>query len=242
MSITLTIVDNADGTGATISWAGTDADSRNWLYFAPWTGQPGMPDWVNIAGAETGRPGDLTDGNAALDPGYWLWRLDSVFAGVTTVIVVYQPITNAATQAMLDRALDAAVTRVQGLNLSGSPAVSKRWLPRAKNGDTFPLIAVTPVGSESFPGVLTTQDDIGLPFAVTAIDKANQDPTANISRDLLWRQQILSAFRYQRLAGVPEGTIVQPEPMMIVNPGMFDDKNLIFSPLFFRLITRTERG
>jgi hypothetical protein len=29
---------------------------------------------------------------------------------------------------------------------------------------------------------------------------------------------------------------------MVVNPGLFDSQNLIFSPLIFRAVTRTERG
>lgn len=237
MPVTLLVSDDLDGSGGVATIAGGGAGDSNTLYRATWAGTTGTLTWT-LVGSRTGNGAISID----VTPGHYLFRLDNLITGVTTVVVVYQPLTDAATKAMLDRALDAAVTRVSGLALPGSPAVSKRWLPRVKPGDSLPIIAVTPVGGESFPGGLTTQDDIGLPIAVTIMDAANQDPTANLSRDTLYREKILSALRYQRLAGVSEAYILNPEPGMIVNPGMFDDKNLIFSPLFFRLITRTQRG
>lgn len=233
MAVTLAITDSADGTGGVATVAGGGAGDANTLLRAPWTGQVGTLTWTTV-GSRTGN-GTIAIAAAA---GHYLFRLDNPSA----TVLVYQPLTDATTKSMLERALDAAVIRVTGLSLSGSPAVDKRWLPRSKPGDTFPFIAITPVGGESFPEVMTATDDIGLAFAVTIVDKANQDPTANITRDTLYRENILSALRYQRLAGVPEGYIVHPESAQVINPGLFDAQNLIFSPLFFRLITRTQRG
>lgn len=237
MAITLSIVDSQDGTGGIATVAGSNVASSNTLYKAPWTGQAGALTWASV-GSRTG------DGTIAISSatGFFLFRLDNLLSGVTTVVVNYQPLTDATAEAMLYRALGAIKTRIDALTLSPTPTVDVRWLPRAKNGDEYPLIAVTPVSSESFPGIMTTQDDIGLPVAVTILDALNQDPTLNLNRNALWRQTILSALRYQRLAGVPEGYILNPEPGMIVSPGMFDAQNLLFSPLFFRLITRTVRG
>ena len=237
MPVTLAIADNADGTGGTATVAGSNVASTNTLYKATWNGQTGALTWTSV-GSRTG------DGTIAITSGtgFFLFRLDSLLSGTTTVVAVYQPLTDVTTQAMLYRALAAIKTRIDGLSLSGSPTVSIRWLPRAKPGDTFPMIHITPVGGESFPGVLTATDDIGLPVAVTIVDNQNQDPTANLNRNALWREKILSALRFQRLAGVAEGYILNPDPGMIVNPGMFDSQNLFFSPLFFRLLTRTTRG
>lgn len=238
MPLTLTILDDADGSGGSAAVAGGGAGDSNTLYRATWTGQTGSLTWT-LVGSRTG------NGAISIDvaPGFYVFRLDNLAGGVTTVVVAYQPLTDAATKAMLDRALDAAVLRIQGLNLAGSPTVSKRWAPRRVSPtETLPLIAVTPINAESFPGVMTATDDIGLPFAVTILDAANQDPTANISRDTLWRERILSALRFQRLAGVAEAYIVQPESSEIFNVPAFDNANLVFSPLFFRVMTRTVRG
>jgi len=172
--------------------------------------------------------------------GFFLFRLANLLTGVTTVLNVYQPLTDATTQAMLYRAMVSAKNRVDGLALGVTTSV--RWLPRKQMSSEGTIIAITPVNSETFPGIMNATDDIGLPFAVVVMDPSNQDPTLNLNRNLLWRERILSALRYQRLAGVAEGYICNPEPAMIVNPGMFDAENLTFSPLFFRLITRTVRG
>ncbi len=234
MAITLAISDATTGTGGTATVAGSNVASTNTLYKATWSGSTGALTWASV-GSRTG------DGTIAIasTAGFFLFRLDNLLTGVTTICTTYQPLTDATTQAMLYRAMVAAKVRVDGLALGVTTSV--RWMPRKKI-DEGTIIAVCPVNSETFPGVMTTQDDIGLPFAVVVMDPSNQDPTLNLNRNLLWRQRILSALRYQRLAGVAEGFIVQPEPAMIVNPGMFDAENLTFSPLFFRLITRTVRG
>ena len=136
-------------------------------------------------------------------------------------------------------AMQAIKTRIDALALGVTSEIC--WLPRHKQGDPT-LIAICPVNAESFPGVMTSTDDIGLPIAVVVMDPSNQDRTLNINRNLLWREQILSALRYQRLDGVPEVYMLVPEPALIVDPGRFDDANLTFSPLFFRAMTRTVRG
>ncbi len=235
MAITLAITDATDGTGGSATVAGSNVASLNTLYKATWTGGTGALTWT-LVGSRTG-DGSISIASTA---GFFLFRLDNLLTGVTTVLSTYQPLTDATTQAMLYRAMVAAKTRVDGLVLGVTTSV--RWMPRKRVHDEGTIIAVCPVNAESFPGYLTTQDDIGLPFAIVVMDPSNQDPTLNLNRNLLWRQKILSAIRYQRLAGVAEGYICNPEPAMVVNPGMFDAEGLTFSPLFFRLITRTVRG
>ncbi len=235
MAILLGVSDATDGTGGTAAVTGSNVASTNTLYKAPWTGTTGALTWT-LVGSRTG-DGTLAIASAA---GFFLFRLDNLLTGVTTVLNVYQPLTDATTQAMLYRAMVSAKNRVDGLALGVTTSV--RWLPRKQMSSEGTIIAITPVNSETFPGIMNATDDIGLPFAVVVMDPSNQDPTLNLNRNLLWRERILSALRYQRLAGVAEGYICNPEPAMIVNPGMFDAENLTFSPLFFRLITRTVRG
>jgi hypothetical protein len=237
MSVTLTITDNADGTGGVATVAGSNVAATNTLYKAAWSGQTGALTWTSV-GSRTG------DGTISVSSGtgFFVFRLDSLYSGTTTVVANYRPLTDTATQSILQRVLSAAKTRIDALALSGLTAVDVRWLPRAKPGDTWPLIAVCPVHAETFPGVMTQTDDIGVPFLVCIMDAQNQNPTANLNRNSLWREKILSALRYQRLAGVPEAYIVQPEPAEIINPGLFDGQNLFFSALLFRATTRTLRG
>jgi hypothetical protein len=237
MTLSLTITDAQDGTG-TATVAGSNIASTNTLYQTAWTGQVGSQTWTS-AGSRTG------DGTISLTgAGWWLWRLDSLLSGATSVVTNYQPLLNTSTQAMLYRACEAIRLRVVGLNLSGvTTNVIKKWLPRQlPTVDTLPAVLICPVGAEDFPGVMTNTDDIGLPILVAILDKQNQDLTANQNRNLLWRQQILSALRFQRLAGVAEAYTVKPVPSNVVDLSMFLDQNLFFSPLLFKVVTRTTRG
>jgi len=235
MAITLAIVDATDGTGGTATVAGSNVASSNTLYKATWTGATGELTWTSVGN----RTGDGTIGISST-AGFFLFRLDSLLTGVTTPVLNYQPLTDADTESILYRAMNAIATRITALSLTDA-TIRVRWLPRHKQDDGT-LIVICPVNAENFPGVMTSTDDIGLPIAVVIIDPSNQGLAVNLNRNLLWRERILSALRMQRLAGVPEGMYLQPEPAMIINPGAFDDGNITFSPLFFRLITRTVRG
>lgn len=242
MAVTLAIADNLDGTGGIATVAGSNVASSNTLLRAPWTGQTGSLAWTSV-GSRTG------DGTIAISatPARYLFRLDSLLAGVTEVVLNYQPLTDAAAKSILDRVCDAARDRIRDLNLSGisdDSIVSGRWYPRSLVNavDPIPQITATPIGAEDFPGGMLATDDIGLPFAVTIIDAQNQGVTTNFTRNLQWRESILSALRYQRLAGVPEVYIVKPEPAAIFSLPIAQQQNLSYSTLVFRAVTRTERG
>ncbi len=241
MSVTLAIADLTTGLGGTATVVGSNVAATNSLYRAAWTGQTGSLAWTSV-GSRTG------DGTIAISatPARYLFRLDSLLAGVTEVALNYQPLTDAAAQALAERICDAARDRIRDLNLSGiasSSIVSGRWYPRAlQSTDPLPQITVTPIGAENFPGGMLATDDIGIPFAVTIIDAQNQAVTANFSRNMIWRETILSALRFQRLAGVREVYLVNPEPAAIFSLPVAQQQNLSYSTLVFRAMTRTVRG
>lgn len=246
MALTLTITDAGTGLGGSASIAGSDVASTNTLYRATWTGQSGqLTPWTSV-GSRTG------DGTIAISatPGRYVFRLDNLLAGVTEVAVAYQPLTDASAKSLLERVCEAARDRIRDLGLSGissSSIVSGQWYPRALRSptatpDPLPQIAVTPIAAEDFPGGLLATDDIGLPFAVTIVWAQNQAQTANFTQMLLWRESILSALRYQRLAGITEVNIVNPEPAAIFSLPAAHNGNLGYSTLAFRAVTRTIRG
>jgi hypothetical protein len=235
VAITLAITDTGDGTGGTATVAGSNVASTNTLYRATWDGQTGANTWTSVGS----RTGDGTIGISTA-AGFYLFRLDNLLSGVTTVVTNYQPLTDSTTQAILYRIMQAISTRITALTLTGA-TIKVRWLPRHQVGDGT-VIVICPVNSENFPGTLTSTDDIGIPVAVVLMDPNNQDLSLNLNRNLLWRQRILSALRWQRLAGVSEVMYLAPEPATILNPGVLDGSSLAFSPLFFRAMTRTTRG
>ena len=172
----------------------------------------------------------------------------TIGAGQRRMLVGNYPLTPVANYVWF-RILDAVRNIVAGLPLAGAPPVYEKWLPRGEDGvDVFPLITVCPAGPENYEKMMSNAgaglqgtDDIGIAILVAIVDKQNHDFTANLARNLNWRWQIISALRYQSLAGVPEVRICYPEPAFILDPGLFD-ANFFYSPMVFRFITRTVRG
>lgn len=234
MPITLTITDAQDGTG-TATIAGSTG--TNTLYQATWDGSMGTLSFSSV-GSRSG------DGTIALSgAGYFIWRLDNLASGTTTVVIVYQNITT-IDLAVYDKILDKVRTDIVSLSLSGiaSVDIAKKWLPRdVKNVDVRPSIIIAPVNFESYPNQTTGLDYIGYPVLVAMVDKLNKDYTANFNRNLLWRQKIFRKFRYQGLAGLSEVINCEPEPRATIDPKLFD-ANYFHSAAVLRFITQEPRG
>ncbi len=232
--VTLTAVDNLDGSG-TITIGGTPDDATNRLYRANWSAQPEQMLWLD-AGTRIG------DGTLIVSGvGDWLWRLESYGDTVLTAHC-YGPIIDPAAD-VYQRMFAAIRTRIQGLGLSGiSPNnVVVRWEPKlVPNQDEPPMIVIGFAGGESYPATKPELDDIGIPFVVAFYEPTNVDPVPT-RRATFWRWRTLSALRWHRLAGCPEGLWVQPETGLTINPAAFEGGRL-HSYLGFRLLTRTQRG
>lgn len=238
MPITLTITDSEDGTGiATIA----GSTGTNNLYQATWSGTMGVDISWTLAGTRSG------DGTIALTgTGLYIWRLDN--QGAPSAFI-YQSITDADADGIVQQLLDYVGTTVQSLALSGISSVNviKRWIPRAlrqAEARSLPKVIVCPWDRFSFPGVLTGKDDIGVPIIVVFIAALNQDNDADIDRNNTWLWRTLSAFRFQAPGGVSASFGCYncvPEAGPILDSNWFD-KNLYVSSLAFRFITRTPRG
>jgi hypothetical protein len=238
-SLVLSITDNGDSSGGVATISGSAGGSTNVLYSAPYSGVNGSSMlWLEL-GSGTG---DGTIPFSQTGPQFFY-----LASNVSTLSpVVFQGITGAATGSIHKAILDAYVGRIQGLALSGLPAanVQARWLPRVPenvDGGAFPRVWVTPVDAEGQPGILTGLDDIEYPVLVNIVDQSMQDYVRNLDRNLLWRQLIFSAFRHQRLVGVPSIITTDVEPKPIVDPAAFT-KGLFYSGMMFKPRSRQSRG
>lgn len=243
LALTLAIADAGDGSGGTATIGG-GTSGTNTLYVAADSGKMGALSFT-LVGTRTG-DGTIALANAV---GYYVWYATNALT--CDAGVVRQNLTDAADKSIQKACQEAFV---QGVNLLGlqdiaSVNVFERWFARAifkldiTTPGTLPLAVVCPWDREDFPGVLTGKDDIGHPVAVCFFDKQNQDYKANLNRNTLWRQKVLSYFRYQRLAGVSPDIVynVLPSAGPIIDEGWFR-QNYYFSALYFRCVSRTTRG
>jgi len=240
MAITLSISDNADGTGGIATISGSNVLATNTVYSAVYSGLQQNFAWVS-AGSRTG------DGTVAVAPGngLYFWYVDSNLSSVHSVSnISFQALTN-TTLSVHYRCLLAYQTRILGLGLTGvsSSNVNIKWLPRQwDNIDNanLPMILIVPMGKEGQPGILTGQDDIEYPTLVAIVDKQNQDYTSGLARNLLWRESIFRAFRHQRLVGVQEIITTAAETDYVLNPQLFNP-NLWNSALLCKHRSRVAR-
>lgn len=240
-SALLEITDNEDGTGtATI----TGSTGTNTLYKATWDGVMSSEiSWTSV-GSRSG------DGTIALSGvGFFLWIVGNSEDGFTSII--YQNITNLSggTVSVVKQLMESVQTGIVSLNLSGISSVNviERWLPRVLKdveAASLPKVIICPWDRESFPGILTGKDDIGIPIIVVFVASQNQDNSANIDRNSQWRWATISYFRFQAPAGVSTSYGVYncvPEVDVQVDSSWFL-KGLYVSAFALRFITRTPRG
>ncbi len=245
MALSLQVADGEDGTAvATIS--GSDPATTNTLYKARWTGRAGF-DHVWTYGQLTWTAVNTRTGDGTITlagEGYWLWNVVGTVAAAPAFASTYQPISDVNTLSLEERILLAVTTRIRSLALADIPdnAIIDRWVARRTEGvDPLPCVAVAVWGAETFIGGTNSQDDIGLAFAVALLDKKGGDDRANLTRDTKWREQVIRAFRFQRLAGIPEVMTCIPEPASIIDTTRFTGSDEICSLIVFRFRTRTSR-
>jgi hypothetical protein len=224
MPLSLVIADNADGSGGAATIAGSDIGSANSLFCAGFGGATGPLSWI-AAGARTGDGAIAVASPGSVPLGYYMWHAMGTVGGTAAFASYFRALTDASAQSVMDRVLTAVVQQIQALNLSGIQSINivRKWLRRKlETAGQVPQIQVVPV-------------------AIIAIDKQNQDYTANQTRNLLWRQQLLRAFRFQRLSGVDEIINCVPGQQSIVDKAAFD-ANLFVTLVTLRFISREPRG
>lgn len=222
---TLTLADNANGTGAVATIAGSTGGTTNTVYAAAWNG-----GFVPAAYASFGsRVGDGTVALALSNGYHWSYVL-STLAGESAISLVKGIRATSGLAAIFDQCMDAIVAKIQSLTLPSpwlAANVKRYKVPFNRNMLTDSVAAgifVAPA-NERIAGAMNDADDFGLGIGVTVARKGNQDLTANLSAELLCREQIQNALLPSRgqpaLAGVDDVYDVQIEPGPVIDPGAF---------------------
>lgn len=242
---TITLTDNADGTGAVCAISGSTGGSTNEVFAASWAG-----GFVTAAFQSKGsRTGDGSV-SLAMSAGYYWVYVKSTHSGDEAISLVKGVRVTSGEAAIHDQCLDAAVAKIQALQLPapwGSEAVAKRKFPWNRGmlaGGEKALVLVTPINDRTRQ-VLNQSDDFELGCQITAAVKSNESLTEHLSADLLCREQLMNAFLpvagQLPLAGVPEIYNVTVEPGPVIDPASFD-RMYDVSAFIIRCFNRRTRG
>lgn len=239
MPITLTITDNKDGSGGVATIAGSPVGSTNQLFSSVFDGKH-VQQTPTLVGSRVG------DGIIVLiAQGYFHYLLLNQTSGEYALNLA--ALTDEAdAEGMHYRILKDVEVVVNSLNLVPNTFVVKKWLPHVDENQSVktPAIIISPYPSpEAFPGLLTGKDDISYPTLVSIVtEKQPLDYTANLNRNLMWREKIMSAFRFQALPGVHEVFNCIPQPLAIIEPAVFHLTDYMYHGCVFQFIARQLRG
>ena len=244
---TLTVTDNADGTGAVATISGSTAGSTNTVYAQLVDGQIGSGTWTSYGS----RSGDGTV-SLALAVGFWWILVQSVKSGsqaTSNVVYIY---VSSGTAAIHERIMQAIQARIQGLTLtdvtSGNVIIRKVTTEQDVGTGktyTYPCIQISPDGQERINANQGTneRDDITYPTMVAVMELDNlQNQSTNRARNLLWRERIVRAFRNQRLSGIPEVYTITITAQPIIQTGNWLEHKIYTSFFTINATARQVRG
>lgn len=232
MAITLTITDNADGTGATATVAGSGVGTANVVTVGKATGLTGPLSFV-AGGSRTG------DGAVTLAVAGGLWWALLKTDGAFSALAYFSASDGAA--AVATRVRRAVCDTLRLLTIQPAERVYEQAFPDPKNV-TFPCILATVDGvQESDEQALSTRDDVGRPVKVQIFDRRSKNDHARLPTWETWRQAAERCFRNQQLAGVPESVRCKIEPYVILDPNLPAFEHMA-SGFVVRAICREPRG
>jgi hypothetical protein len=217
MSLSISIADSMDGTGAVATVTGSTGGAANSVYVMPVT--PGASFAVSGGGC-TG------NGTAALSLGlgHYLGYVQNVTDGQSSV--VYFAVTNAGYTAIATRLRAALVAVYQSLTMAGNPnARVFSTLNENQKLWEYPCFSVATAGeAEKQVGVMSNTDDLEYPFRTRILDLRHPDDNSMNSTYELWKEQAMQAVRNQQLAGVAENLInyvdIRPNAFYPDNKGL----------------------
>lgn len=220
MALTLSIVDDADGTGATATIGGADVGATVTVYVQ----SSRVPVWQS-AGSRTGN-GTLA---LSLEGGmYFAYATGNVSSTPSVSRVFGLFAVTSGTTSVYERILDAVEEQIYTLANAGSlpnfEATSRTVLQQPKANlaiAAYPAIFLTPSGVEQkLPGN-NARDDWGRPVLLSIYHEGTISGTDVVPRVALWRERLIRHFHRQRLSGVSEvyDTEVSPGTILQVDPG-----------------------
>lgn len=149
--------------------------------------------------------------------------------------------------------MNAAVTRLQGLSLTGIASGNIRVALLAvadklikKESLRLPAIIVSPTLSETINKRFTgdnVADVYGWPYTVAIVTNADSPELVdNLDKYLTWRETIMGAFHNKHLLTPAEGDILtEIQPSNIIEQNAWVESNLFVSGFTFRTYTREVR-
>lgn len=244
-TLPMTVLDNGNGTiSATVT--GTTAGRTLNLLRTLWSGKMKTYNWTSVA-TQAISSTTTTIADLATDFGYYQWLAVETLGSDQHSItgLVYRNVVDPEYRAVWSRCVEATKISIDGLNLSGIPEsrVVPMWYPTLLKdiSPTTPACIVAPFGPEQFPNNLNDSDNVSYGVLVVLVDGINRQSKANFDRDLLWREQVSRALRFQRLAGVSEIWNTVPEPDTVV-PAEAWKANFLIQATLYRFISREPRG
>ncbi len=206
MSLSLTVADNQDGSGATATVSGSSGGAVVVYYQA----DPGRQ--LLAGGSRTG------DGTVALSipPGYYLGIAQVNGGGISSIV---RFVVTREALAVHEQCIQALKQKILLLDLKGFPAgrVYDQILPNDKLVD-FPCIMLSIEGeTEPEAGSLAELCDLQYPVRVWINTRADASTPANRAQYLMWRQQIFRALENQRLPGADQPEIIGVRMMPIID-------------------------
>ncbi len=233
MATTLTVTDNANGTGATATISGSSGDS-NTVYVTQVTGQIGEATWAS-GGTLVG------DGTVTLTLANGFYFSYCLTAPATISDLVYFGVTNGL-DAVAVRIRAAVKTTLQLLNLPCTQTVHIIWDESDKANMRGPCSYISTARlAENEEPYTNALDGIGRNHRIVILDRGVHKMNATeLPTYELWRQAFMRAFRNQRV-NVTECRWASIEPAAV----MAEDEvkgMVVVSAFILKVHTREPRG
>lgn len=241
MSLTITVTDNGDDTGAVATVAGSTALTTNTIYTQRIDGELGATwnTWTNTESR-------IGDGSVALDlaAGHYFVHVSNLNGSTTTVSPVQYATVTTGEESIHYRCALAAQSRIRLIGLDGMDEdnVIVRKVPTDRD-TARPCVLLSTFGTETQPPTAGTniRDDVGYPVLCSFVFADQHTVQQNHNKLLKWREQINRAFHNQRLPGVSEIIYGVVQPAQIVDlPAWLIGK--FHSSMILRFTSRHSRG
>lgn len=242
---TLSIVDNANGTGGVATIAGATALTTNTVYGANWDG--GM---IGAAFTSLGsRSGNGTVNLAVANGYHWAYVVSTLAGndGVQSLVQGYR--TTSGELPIYEQCLNAVLAKLQALTLTGLEpgnmiAGKFPWRERLLPNKDLAGVTITPP-RDSLTPVNSGQNDLAYDCLVTFWNASNQSMQSNFTNHLNWRQTSMDAFQVvsgqAALAGVSAVHNVEVIPGPVFDAGSFV-ANFDVGQFTLRCLHRRNRG
>lgn len=230
--MTLSIVDNEDGTTATATITGTLGDTVS-VYTGRVNGQLGAVP-MTLAGSRVG------DGNLTLTLSRGYFFAYAITPSQARSDLTYFKVTDGQ-DAVATRIRAGVVATMKLVPIPCCVNIYEQMFPDESNV-SYPCIVCTVDGvQETDESSLSTVDDFGRPVKVLIADRVDKYDHEQLPNYENWRQALIRCFVNQQIPGVPESVRCKIEPYVIIDPNLPQFQHMV-SGFVIRAVTREPRG